>query len=86
MFIPLLYFAPLLSLEVKTKVPAGSECNAPCGFFYITKKNKFLLKTYFPYTQSIIYGNISLWVKKRVLQKSQRGIYGNCKKLAKMEN
>ena len=35
MITTLLYFAPLLSLEVKTKVPAGSECNAPCGFFYV---------------------------------------------------
>lgn len=59
-----LLLAPLLIEVVKTKVPAGSECNAPCGFFYIyiSQKNNFSLKTHFPYTQSIIYGNISLWV------------------------
>ena len=28
-----LLLAPLLIEVVKTKVPAGSECNAPCGFF-----------------------------------------------------
>jgi hypothetical protein len=34
-----LLLAPLLIEVVKTKVPAGSECNAPCGFFIALKQN-----------------------------------------------
>ena len=58
------FFSPL-ALEVeKRKFPCVLGATPRKGFFMSIyhKKNNFSLKTHFPYTQSIIYGNISLWV------------------------